>query len=571
MNTLDRNRFIWVILSALLQGLLLGIFASAKSGALLCMPLTLIVILPFVFWLSQEHWGRRLRILLLYLGIVLMILYLYRLWSLYVPNLTNSTGSFYFVPSQKADLTRATMAVFLLIPFFQCRMASWSWEIPYSEIFFQMCRNLFLLLQSLVVISVFWGLMVTAGLLFDILGLTHIPFIMFNPLVAMPLSSLVIAISISVALRFPGIDSLSRWTLSVLAWLLPPFSILSLIFVICLPFAGLKMLWSTGLASTLMLLLQSGTIILANAAWLDGSKETFTNKFVRFFAELAILLLPIYTLSCLYSIGIRVEQYGLSTDRIQALFLAVVAGIWGIGYAGCVIFRKWGREIGRVNIVCVVIMTAIVIAMNSPLLDPYRLAANNQLSRLETGKISPNDFDYIYTRFNLGRYGNNILDELSKNDSLIIKKGIDYAKSVTPEEYLNFVENNIPPISRRTEIIKSAKIFPEDKKLNDETINWFVKYWEQEDSILRGISGFNELAFIYMDVFIEKENLNELILLIKDGGMVYDVQNNIPKEIGIFSGNFDLKNLNYSDFSVFNSLVRDLSINNSRVQIELIK
>ena len=77
--------------------------------------------------------------------------------------------------------------------------------------------------------------MVTAGLLFDILGLTHIPFIMFNPLVAMPLSSLVISISIYVALRFPGIDSLSRWILSVLAWLLPPFSILSLVFVTCLP------------------------------------------------------------------------------------------------------------------------------------------------------------------------------------------------------------------------------------------------------------------------------------------------------------------------------------------------
>ncbi len=96
-----------------------------------------------------------------------------------------------------------------------------------------------MLFQSVIVLAVFWSLMVTAGLLFDILGLTHIPFIMFNPLVAMPLSSLVISISIYVALRFPGIDSLSRWILSVLAWLLPPFSILSLVFVTCLPFAGL--------------------------------------------------------------------------------------------------------------------------------------------------------------------------------------------------------------------------------------------------------------------------------------------------------------------------------------------
>ncbi len=565
MNKLDRNRFICVVLSALLQGLLLGVYASAKSGALLCMPLTIIVLLPFVFWLSQEYWGRRLRLLLLCMTIILLILYLYRLWSLYVPN-----GSFYFVPSQKADLIRAIMAVFLIIPYFQCRMASWSWEIPYGEIFFQVCRNLFLLLQSFVVISVFWGLMVTAGLLFDILGLTDIPFIMFNPLVAMPLSSLVIALSISVALRFPGIDSLSRWILSVLAWLLPPFSILSLIFITCLPFAGLKMLWSTGLASTLMLLLQGGTIILANAAWLDGTKEVFSNIIIRIFAEIAILLLPIYTVICLYSIGIRIQQYGLSTDRIQALFLAVSAGIFGIGYAGCVILGKWGREIGRVNKICVVLISVIVIAMNSPVADPYRLAANNQLSRLKSGEISPDDFDYIYTRFNLGRYGNNILNELS-NFSAEVKKSIEYARSVTPEEYLNFVENNIPPVSKRIDIIKSARVFPTERFLNEDSINWFVKYWEEEDSVLRGVTSVDEIAFLYIDVFLDEANNDELILLMRDGGMVYDMKNNIPKEIGIFRGNFNLESLKSEDFSVYNPLVKDLSINKSRVQIELIK
>ncbi len=435
-----------------------------------------------------------------------------------------------------------------------------------------------MLFQSVIVLAVFWSLMVTAGLLFDILGLTHIPFIMFNPLVAMPLSSLVISISIYVALRFPGIDSLSRWILSVLAWLLPPFSILSLVFVTCLPFAGLRMLWSTGLASTLMLLLQSGTIILANAAWLDGTKITFSNKFVRFFAELALLLLPIYTVLCLYSIGIRVQQYGLSTDRVQALFLAVVAGIWGIGYAGSVILRKWGGAIGRVNMACVAILAVIVIAMNSPLLDPFRLAANNQLSRLKSGKISPSEFDYIYTRFSLGRYGNNILRELSglANENHEVKNGIDFAMSVSPEEYLNFVENNIPPISKRREIINSAKVFPEGRVLDSKIVDWFVKYWEDENSILRGVTMLDEIAFAYIDVSFENRenrgsNASELILLMNDGGVVYDTSDNTPNEIGFFNGKFDPRNLRESDLGVMNPVVKDLSVNNTRVQIELLR
>ncbi|MBR0203206.1 MAG: hypothetical protein IJQ56_02450, partial [Synergistaceae bacterium] len=66
-----------------------------------------------------------------------------------------------------------------------------------------------------------------------------------------------------------------------------------------LPYSGLKTLWSTGQASTLMLLLQFGTLILANAAWLDGSKSAFQNKFVNFLAKLSLLCLPIYTGLCI--------------------------------------------------------------------------------------------------------------------------------------------------------------------------------------------------------------------------------------------------------------------------------
>ncbi len=290
------------------------------------------------------------------------------------------------------------------------------------------------------------------------------------------------------------------------------------------------------------------------------------------------MLLPIYTVLCLYSIGIRVQQYGLSTDRVQALFLAVVAGIWGIGYAGSVILRKWGGAIGRVNMACVAILAVIVIAMNSPLLDPFRLAANNQLSRLKSGKISPSEFDYIYTRFSLGRYGNNILRELSglANENHEVKNGIDFAMSVSPEEYLNFVENNIPPISKRREIINSAKVFPEGRVLDSKIVDWFVKYWEDENSILRGVTMLDEIAFAYIDVSFENRenrgsNASELILLMNDGGVVYDTSDNTPNEIGFFNGKFDPRNLRESDLGVMNPVVKDLSVNNTRVQIELLR
>ena len=177
-----------------------------------------------------------------------------------------------------------------------------------------------------------------------------------------------------------------------------------------------------------MLLLQAGTLILANAAWLDGSKSAFRTRSIDILAQVSLLCLPLYSLLCLYSISLRISQYGLTADRVQALFLAVVAGIWGLSYAGTVIARNWPVSIGRVNIACVLFVALLVILMNSPVLDPLRLSAEDQISRLRSGEIQPEDFDYKYLA-SLGRYGREKLD--------ILNSGNDTAKSEAPSEIVH--------------------------------------------------------------------------------------------------------------------------------------
>lgn len=526
IDKINKKRYAWVVISALVQGFLLGIYAVIKSGALLCMPLTIIFLVPFVFWLSQEHWGRRLANLLIGLTIILLAFWIYRLWSLYSPN-----GSFRIVPSQKSDLIRVSMAVFLLIPFFQCRIASWSWKFPYSEIFFQFCRNLFLLFQASIVIAVFWGLLITAGLLFDIVGLEKVPYFIFTPITAVPLSSLIIAISISVAIKHPGIDSLGRWILSVLAWLLPFFSVLSVVFLLCLPLSGLQKLWSTGQASTLMLLLQFGTIILANAAYTDGLRSAFTSTNINLLSSLSLLCLPIYTALCIWSVSLRITQYGLTVDRVQAMFLAIITGIWGLGYAGAVVLRKWPKSIGNVNMVCVAFMAVIVALMNSPILDPYRLAALNQAERLYTGQTPSTEFDYLYLRFGLGRYGNRILSALSENGSESVKAGVASAMSITPEEYLRYTTQGIPPLSMRHRIIHSAKVYPEGSKLTSEQEEYFVSHWEN------CVREADDVAFVFADV---QAGAHNLIVFTEYSARVFTLK---PELIGTIAGEFVLSSL----------------------------
>ena len=558
----EQKRFAWVIVSALLQGILLAMYAVARYEFVSYMPITLIVLIPFVFWLTQEHWGRRLNNFIIGLSIVLLIFYVYRLWSLYTPD-----GIFYLENSQRSDLIRISMAVFLLIPFFQCRIVSWSWRMPYADIFFQFCRNLFLLFQAAIVIAVFWGMLITAGLLFDIVGLEIVPFVILNPFVSVPLTSLIIAISISVAISHPGIDSLGRWILSVLAWLLPFFSFMSVIFMACLPFSGLKMLWNTGQASTLMLLLQFGTIILANAAWLDGSKNTFTNKYVNFAAQIALLCLPVYFGMCIYSVGLRIEQYGLSVDRIQAMFLVVVTGVWGMGYAGAVLLRVWPSSIGIVNVSSVVIMAVIVAAMNSPILDPYKLAALNQSERLVTGEISPENFDYIYARFNLGRYGISMLQKLEHDENLNrpkILKGINSAMSVAPKEYREYLENGVPPVLKRESIMAGANTYPEEKVLSVEFSRYLMEHWRENLDVLKNAVKPGDLAFIFTK--LEAKNSN-IIALTENSGIVFRVSGDVFERAGKISGTFELANIISTDIEILEPAFKNLKIGNETFQV----
>jgi hypothetical protein len=574
MYGIDRKRYFWVGASALLQGLLLGKYVYTSSGIFLAMPLSLVVVVPFAFWLGQEYWGRRLRRFLGSLALLLALFCAYWLWSVFP-----SDSEIYVLPTQNMNLTRISIAAFLILPFFQCRIASWSWRVPYSDIFFQLCRNVFLLFQAVIVTAVFWALLLTASLLFDIIGLTFVPQIIFNPLVAFPLTSLTIALSITLALKHPGVDSVGRWILAVLAWLLLPFSILSTVFVVSLLFSGLQNLWNTGQASTLMLLLQFATILLANAAWLDGTRNPFSNKVVEFIAKLSLLpCLPIYTALCFRSLGLRIQQYGWSVDRIHATFFVVVAGIWGLGYAGSVFLRQWPSAIGRINTTATLILVFIVVAMNSPILDPYRLSANNQVERLLEGSARAENFDFLYLRFNLGRYGNYALSRLRNANNLgalgntgaAIREYLDPALSVDPKEHWTTVQNGLVPERRRREIRAGAKVYPEGRVLSPALVNDLASRWGEPGFFsLRSVRRSSDLIFSFKKILNETtpDGTEELLLITRGTSMVFDVSSGEPRVVGMFSGEMDLFLLESQDVKVLKPRFKDIELGGRRYQV----
>ena len=215
-------------------------------------------------------------------------------------------------------------------------------------------------------------------------------------------------------------------------------------------------------------------------------------------------------------------------------------------------------------------MAVIVAAMNSPLLDPYSLAASNQVSRLSAGKISPENFDYLYARFNLGRYGNNMLQELRKSKSIsyLVKKGIDRAYSVEPDEYITYLKKGILPVSRRKNIIENASVYPHDMKLNESFVKFFIDYWEDHKSILRNIDRANEIAFIKINI---EQGADNIIALADDMAMIFNISGDVIKQTGEISGSFDPKNITSSDIKLLTPSFMDLQINGNTYRVTPVK
>jgi hypothetical protein len=538
MYDTDKKRYLGVGLTALLQGLLLWFNFSGQTVVPLfrdlvqfqadaiggqslysSIPLSIIVIIPMVLWLSQDHWGRRLVRFIGGLLIVLALFRLYWFWSLAsVPNV--------LIPAavSNTNFVALCIAVFFMLPYFQCRIASWNWHIPYSEIFFQFCRNVFLLFQAAVATGLFWLLLRISAGLFEITGFTALSVYIFDPLIFCVLTSITVAVSITLGLKRPGIDSVGRWILSILAWLLPPFAVVSILFICFLPFSGLKPLLDTGQASTLMLLLQISMICLANAAWLDGSRTPFAIS-INIAAKAGLLTLPFYSALCIYSLSLRIGQYGWSVDRIEAAAMLTIIGIWGIGYAIMIIAGKWPKMIGKVNLTVILIFCVIITLMNTPVLDTRRIAANNQVARLKNGDIKPSDFDFRYTRFNLGRFGYEALVSLKELSGSVSADIISLKAIAALNMKLDERETlRIPTERERFLMLASASIIPEDQHISEKITRQIADGWGKDElAFLKGEKNF-KLSFI-IGSFTGETTLNnkDLILVTPLGMVLYEI------------------------------------------------
>ena len=265
--------------------------------------------------------------------------------------------------------------------------------------------------------GVFWALLFLGAELFVLININFFSDLIKKPWFSMPATTLAIACAIHVTdIRAEIVRGVRTLTLNLLSWLLPMMAAIEVAFLAALIFTGIEPLWSTRRATSVMLLAAGALILLVNAAYQDGGPQRPVAGVLRYAGDAAAGALTILVAIAAYAVVLRVGQYGWTPERILALACVVVTACYALGYAvaagAAVAGRPWMKWIEVTNIFTAFVILALMLALFTPVADPARISAADQVARLESGRISPDRFDFAFLRFRSGKYGRDALERL---------------------------------------------------------------------------------------------------------------------------------------------------------------
>lgn len=410
-----------LMLIALVQGVglyLCGQLSSAPMAdtqqAVLATAFTLLAFGPTAYYLCDRTSAPRRQVVLLTIAAVLIAaLAGYSQWM----GQTGTTSE-RFTSLGRVQLVSLVLWV-LALPLIQLR-ADGHALTNYPALFRASWRDAILVIDAAVFTGIFWAVLFLGAQLFDVIGLRFFSELIRKSAFAWPATTVCFAYAVQLCRRHAVmVESIQRHALSACKWLLPLTLLIGAGFVLALPFTGLKALWATRYAATLLLWLLAVSALFINAAYGDGSEAPGYPRWLAALLRLFTLALPVLAGLALTALWLRIQQHGLTIERIWGVLVALTGCVYALGYALAALRGgAWLGGIGRVNVAVAIGLLVAIALLVSPVLEQHRLALNSQLARLTAGKVTAEKFDYDALRFDMGRPGRAALAKLAADTTL---------------------------------------------------------------------------------------------------------------------------------------------------------
>ncbi|PKP90872.1 MAG: DUF4153 domain-containing protein [Alphaproteobacteria bacterium HGW-Alphaproteobacteria-16] len=219
----------------------------------------------------------------------------------------------------------------------------------------------------------------------------------------------------------------------VLGVLAPVLAVGLGLFLIALPFTGLQPLWEATKSTTPILLACAvGALLLVNAVIGNGGDDAPRNRVLRWAAlVLAVAILPLVGIAAVAT-GLRIGQYGFTPERLWGLTFVVIASVVAVAYVISVIRGRWSwaERVRPANLHLAMIVCGIALLLATPIVSFNAISTGDQVGRLESGKVTPDKFDWAALAFDFGEPGRKALERLKRSsNSAVREKALEASKA----------------------------------------------------------------------------------------------------------------------------------------------
>ena len=332
------------------------------------------------------------------------------------------------------------LAVLLSVPLFQSGFHKLRWKTPYKVTHYHVWSDAICGAGALAFTGLSWALIAILAELFDVIQISLLKDLIDEEWFGWMFSGAAFGASLGVLRnQMKIIGTLQSVVLLVLSILAVPLAIALILFLLAVALSGIDVLWAaTKSATPLLLACAVGAFVLTNAVVRDDDADASNSRVLRIAGfVLAIGILPLAAMAAL-SMGTRIDQHGLSPERLWALIAIGVAVAYGVGYfVAAIRGRKegWRDLLRQANLHLAVITCVIAFLLAMPILNFGAISTSNQLGRLESGKVSAADFDYTALRWDFGEPGRGALAKMAKSSDAAIKEGAEIALAQESRPY----------------------------------------------------------------------------------------------------------------------------------------
>ena len=309
------------------------------------------------------------------------------------------------------------LAVLIAAPLFQTVRDEGAWRFPYARLHRHAWTDAVIGAASLAFTGITFLLAWLIATLFDVIGIEAIKDLLQEEWFGWMLAGFAFGSAVGILReRDALVATLQKLVMVVFAVLAPVLAVALAAFLLSLPFTGLKGLWESDVPATPMLLLAgAGAILLVNAVIGDGRDERAANIWLRRAGLLLLLcILPLAILAAV-SMGERISQYGWTPERIWgvvAVGIAIAYGVaaWWAVYQGR---KDFDDPLRPLQTKFAIGLCGLALFLALPFLDFGAISARSQLARLESGVVTPEEFDWAAMAFDFGPAGRRSLERIA--------------------------------------------------------------------------------------------------------------------------------------------------------------